>query len=342
MNINDFDFALDESLIAQHPLDKREESRLMIVHKNSGQIEDKHFYDIIDYLRPGDVLVRNNSKVIPARLKGVKEPTGAKVELLILKEEGNDIIECLCGNAKAIKLHTIINCGDLLKCECIEVKDEGIRRFKAYYQGIFKEVLAKIGSVPLPPYIHEKLNDASRYQTVYAKIDGSAAAPTAGLHFSEELISKIKAKGVIFLDVTLHVGLGTFKPVKEEKVEDHHMHYEYYSMDEKTAEQLNKAKKEGRRIIAVGTTSTRTLETIVQKYGEFRKCSGNTNIFIYPPYEFKAIDAQITNFHLPKSTLIMMIAAFAGYDLIMEAYKHATLEKYRFFSFGDAMFIDNE
>lgn len=342
MNINDFDFELDESLIAQHPLDKREESRLMVVHKNSGQIEDKHFYDIIDYLRPGDVLVRNNSKVIPARLKGIKEPTGAKVELLILKEEGDDIIECLCGNAKAIKLHTIINCSDLLKCECIEVKDEGIRRFKTYYQGIFKEVLAKIGSVPLPPYIHEKLNDTSRYQTVYAKIDGSAAAPTAGLHFSEELISKIKAKGVIFLDVTLHVGLGTFKPVKEEKVEDHHMHYEYYSMDEKTADQLNKAKKEGRRIIAVGTTSTRTLETIVQKYGEFRKCSGNTNIFIYPPYEFKAIDAQITNFHLPKSTLIMMIAAFAGYDLIMNAYKHATLERYRFFSFGDAMFIDNE
>ena len=342
MNINEFDFELDESLIAQHPSDKRENSRLLIVHKNTGQLEDRHFYDIIDYLKEGDVLVRNNSRVIPARLKGIKEPTGAKVELLILKEEDNDIIECLCGNAKAIKIGTIINCNDLLKCECIEVLDEGIRRFKTHYQGLFKEVLAKIGTTPLPPYIHEELKDASRYQTVYAKIDGSAAAPTAGLHFSQELINKIKAKGISFQDVTLHVGLGTFKPVKEEKVEDHHMHYEYYSMDQKTADALNKAKKEGRRIIAIGTTSTRTLETIMQKYGEFKACSGTTNIFIYPPYDFKAIDAQITNFHLPKSTLIMMISAFAGYDLIMKAYKHATDEKYRFFSFGDAMFIDNE
>ena len=342
MRVEDFDFNLPEELIAQHPSEKRDESRLLILHKNTNEIEHKHFYDIIDYLKPGDVLVRNNSRVIPARLKGVKVPTGAVVELLILKTLDNDICECLCGNAKAIKLGTIINCGDLIHAECIEIKDEGIRMFKMHYEGIFLEVLEKLGSMPLPPYIHEKLSDNERYQTTYAKINGSAACPTAGLHFTKELDEKLKAKGIQIEEVTLHVGLGTFKPVKEDIVENHNMHYEYYSMDEKTANNLNQAKKEGRRIIAVGTTSTRTLETIVAKYGEFKACSGETNIFIYPPYQFGAIDAQITNFHLPKSTLIMMISAFTSRDMILGAYEEAIKERYRFFSFGDSMFITNE
>lgn len=342
MRVDEFDFNLPEELIAQHPSDKRDESRLLVLHKNTGEIEHKHFYDIIDYLKPGDVLVRNNSRVIPARLKGVKEPTGAVVELLILKQEPNDIVECLCGNAKAIKLGTIINCGDKLKAECIEIKDEGIRRFKMHYEGVFLEVLEELGSMPLPPYIHEKLNDNERYQTTYAKINGSAACPTAGLHFTPELDEKIKAKGILIEEVTLHVGLGTFKPVKEDEIENHNMHYEYYSMSKETADVLNKAKKEGRRIIAVGTTSTRTLETIMAKYDTFKECSGNTNIFIYPPYKFKAIDCQITNFHLPKSTLIMMISSFASKEMIMNAYQTAIDERYRFFSFGDSMFITNE
>ena len=342
MRVDDFDFDLPEELIAQHPSEKRDESRLLILHKNTGMIEHKHFYDIIDYLKPGDVLVRNNSRVIPARLKGIKEPTGAVVELLILKELGNDEVECLCGNAKAIKLNTVINCSDKLKAKCIEVKDEGIRVFKMMYEGIFLEVLEELGSMPLPPYIHEKLEDNNRYQTVYAKINGSAACPTAGLHFTKELDEKLQAKGVTIEEVTLHVGLGTFKPVKENEVEKHHMHYEYYSMSQKTADVLNEAKAQGRRIIAVGTTSTRTLETIMKEYGTFKECSGNTNIFIYPPYEFKAIDAQITNFHLPKSTLIMMISAFTSKEMIMNAYNEAIKERYRFFSFGDSMFIDNE
>lgn len=342
MNIDEFDFELPEELIAQHPSDKRDESRLLVLHKNTGEIEHKHFFDIIDYLRPGDVLVRNNSKVIPARLHGVKEPTGAVVELLILSIKENDICECLCGNAKAIKLNTIINCNDILKAECIEVKDEGIRLFKMHYEGIFLEVLEKLGQMPLPPYIHEKLKDQSRYQNVYAKILGSAACPTAGLHFTPELNDRLLNKGVQIEEVTLHVGLGTFKPVKAQNIEEHHMHKEYYMMSDETAKRLNDAKTEGRRIIAVGTTSTRTLETIYSKYGEFKGSDGQTNIFIYPPYKIQSIDAQITNFHLPKSTLIMMISAFAGKDMIMNAYKEAIKEKYRFFSFGDSMFIDNE
>ena len=342
MRVDDFDFDLPESQIAQHPSEKRDGSRLLVLHKNTGKIEHKHFYDIIDYLKPGDVLVRNNSRVIPARLFGIKEKTLAHVELLILKHDENDICECLCGNAKAIKEGTIINCGDLLKCECIKVKDEGIRIFKMHYEGIFMEVLEKLGNTPLPPYIHEKLEDKERYQNVYATINGSAACPTAGLHFTNDLLDKIAEKGVIIADITLHVGLGTFKPVKENEVEKHHMHYEYYSMSKETADILNKAKKEKRRIIAIGTTSTRTLESVIAKYGKFKECSGETNIFIYPPYEFKAIDCQITNFHLPKSTLIMMISAFASKEMILNAYNIAIKEGYRFFSFGDSMFIDNE
>lgn len=342
MDINEFDFKLPERLIAQHPSDKRDESRLMVLHKNTGLIEHRHFYDIIDYLKPGDVLVRNNSKVIPARLYGIKEPTGAQVELLILKIKEDDICECLCGNAKAIKLNTIINCGDILKAECIEVREEGIRLFKMHYEGIFLEILEKLGQMPLPPYIHEKLKDQSRYQNVYASILGSAACPTAGLHFTEELNDKLLAKGIEIEEVTLHVGLGTFKPVKVEKIENHHMHHEYYMMKEDVAARLNKAKEEGRRIISVGTTSTRTLETIYAKYGCFKACDGQTDIFIYPPYDFKAIDCQITNFHLPKSTLIMMISTFASKEMIMHAYQEAIDNEYRFFSFGDSMFIDNE
>lgn len=341
MKLSDFDYYLPEELIAQHPSEKRDESRLLVLHSNTGKIEHKHFYDIVDYLHKGDVLVRNNSKVIPARLFGTKKDTGAKVEVLILKTEG-DICECLCGNAKPIKVGSIIEFSEKLSGECIEVKNEGIRVFKMLYEGIFLEVLNEVGLMPTPPYIHEQLKDNSRYNNVYAKINGSAACPTAGLHFTEELNKKIQAKGVEILEVTLHVGLGTFKPVKEENIEDHNMHSEYYTMSSEVADRLNLAKKQGRRIIGVGTTSTRTLETVMNRFGEFRQCSGNTNIFIYPPYKFKAIDAQITNFHLPKSTLIMMISALCSREMILDTYKIAVQEKYRFFSFGDSMFIDNE
>ena len=341
MKLSDFDYYLPEELIAQHPATKRDESRLLVLHSKTGEIEHRHFFNIIDYLHKGDVLVRNNSKVIPARLYGAKKDTGAKVEVLILKTEGDEC-ECLCGNAKAIKVGTIIIFSDKLYGECIARKQEGIRIFSMHYEGIFLEVLNEVGMMPTPPYIHEKLSDNSRYNNVYAKINGSAACPTAGLHFTEELNQKLIAKGVEILDVTLHVGLGTFKPVKEENIEDHNMHSEYYSMDEYTAERLNLAKKEGRRIIGVGTTSTRTLETIMNEYGTFKACNGNTSIFIYPPYKFKAIDALITNFHLPKSTLIMMISALASREMILDTYKIAVEEKYRFFSFGDSMFIDNE
>lgn len=341
MKLDEFDFDLPEELIAQHPIDKRDESKLLILHKNTGKIEHKHFYNIVDYLHSGDVLVRNISKVIPARLYGTKEKTGAKVEVLILNIKNNDC-ECLCGNAKVIKKDTVIIFSDKLKGICIEVKDEGIRIIKMIYEGLFLEVLNEVGLMPTPPYIHEMLNDNSRYNNVYATINGSAACPTAGLHFTDELINKLKDKGVIITDVVLHVGLGTFKPVKEDNIEDHNMHYEHYVMSEKTANILNKAKQEKRRIISIGTTSTRTLETIYNKYGKFREDEGDTNIFIYPPYSFKAIDCQITNFHLPKSTLIMMISAFTSKEMILNTYKEAIKEKYRFFSFGDSMLITNE
>lgn len=339
-SVEQFDFYLPEELIAQSPSEIRDHSRLMVVNKKTGEIEHKHFYDIINYLKPGDVLVRNNSKVIPARLFGLKEETGAHVEVLLLKDKGNNVYECLCGNAKVIKVNTIITFGNgELKAKCIEVKDEGIREMELIYKGILFEILDKLGQMPLPPYIHQQVKDNSRYQTVYAKIEGSAAAPTAGFHFTEDLFEKIKQKGIEVLDVTLHIGLGTFRPVKVDNILDHHMHSEAFEMTEEVANKLNKAKQEGRRIIAIGTTSTRTLEAIYQKYNKFVPTRESTNIFIYPGYQFKAIDALITNFHLPKSTLIMLVSAFANKDLILKAYNEAVKEKYRFFSFGDAMFI---
>ncbi len=341
MDIKEFDFDLPEQLIAQSPAQKRDHSRLLTVNCTSKTYNDHHFYDIIDYLKSGDVLVRNNTKVIPARLFGIKAETGAHVEVLLLKQlDGIDTWECLTGNAKVIKVGTKITFGNgELVAECIAVFDEGIRHFKMHYTGVFYEILDILGKMPLPPYIKAQCDDNSRYQTVYAKYEGSAAAPTAGFHFTEELNQKLIEKGVIIAEVTLHIGLGTFRPVKVDNILDHKMHSESYIMTTETAEILNLAKKEGRRIISVGTTSTRVLESVMQKYGEFKACSGDTNIFIYPGYEFKAISALITNFHLPKSTLIMLVSALAGKDFIMEAYTHAIAEKYRFFSFGDSMFI---
>lgn len=340
MKVSDFDFELPEELIAQTPLTKRDTSRFMVLNRDNHTIEDRHFYDILDYLKPGDILVRNNTKVIPARLFGIKEETGGHVEVLLLKDKGNDIWECLVGNARIVKLDTIITFGDgSLKAKCVEIKDEGIRLFKMIYDGILYEILDKLGTMPLPPYIKAKLEDQNRYQTVYAKIEGSAAAPTAGLHFTDEIIERIKDKGIEILDITLHVGLGTFRPVKVDDVNDHHMHSEYYMIEKDVADKLNQAKKDGRRIISVGTTSTRTLEANYKKYGKFQATHENTDIFIYPGYQFEAIDALITNFHLPKSTLLMLISAFAGKDFVFEAYHHAIEEKYRFFSFGDSMMI---
>ena len=339
-SLEQFDFPLDEELIAQEPSQLRDHSRLMVLNKKEKTIEHKHFYDIIDYLRPGDVLVRNNSKVIPARLYGVKDQTNAHVEVLLLKDLGNHLYECLCGNAKTIKVGTLIHFqDDLLTMTCVEVRDEGIRVMELHYDGILYEILDKLGKMPLPPYIHKQCQDNSRYQTVYAKIEGSAAAPTAGFHFTDELFEKIKAKGVEVLDVTLHVGLGTFRPVKTNNILEHHMHSEEFEMTQEVADRLNLAKKEGRRIIAVGTTSTRTLEAIYKKYHQFVKTKESTDIFIYPGYKYEAIDALITNFHLPKSTLIMLVSAFAGKDFNLHAYDVAVKERYRFFSFGDAMFI---
>ena len=340
MDISLFDFDLPEELIAQSPAKKRDESRLMVINKDTKTYEHKHFYDIVDYLHAGDVLVRNNTKVIPARLLGEKENTHAHVELLLLKQLENDNWECLVGNAKAVKVGTIVSFRNgELKAECLEIKEEGIRIMHMIYEGVFYEVLDKLGKMPLPPYIRKQCDDNSRYQTVYAKVEGSAAAPTAGFHFTEELFEKLKQKGVIVVDVTLHIGLGTFRPVKVNDVLEHHMHSEYYVMSQETADILNKAKKEHRRIISIGTTSTRVLESVMQEYGTFKACSGNTSIFIYPGYKYLAIDGLITNFHLPKSTLIMLVSALAGREFILECYKEAVKEKYRFFSFGDAMFI---
>lgn len=340
MDISLFDFDLPEELIAQSPAKKRDESRLMVINKDTKTYEHKHFYDIVDYLHAGDVLVRNNTKVIPARLLGEKEKTHAHVELLLLKQLENDNWECLVGNAKTVKVGTIVSFGNgELKAECLEIKEEGIRIMHMIYEGVFYEVLDKLGKMPLPPYIRKQCDDNSRYQTVYAKVEGSAAAPTAGFHFTEELFEKLKQKGVIVVDVTLHIGLGTFRPVKVNDVLEHHMHSEYYVMSQETADVLNKAKKEHRRIISIGTTSTRVLESVMQEYGIFKACSGNTSIFIYPGYKYLAIDGLITNFHLPKSTLIMLVSALAGREFILECYKEAVKEKYRFFSFGDAMFI---
>lgn len=340
MNLLDFDYDLDETLIAQTPIEKRDTSRLMVLDKKTGEVEHKHFYDIIDYLEKGDTLVLNDTKVLPARLIGTKEETNAVIEVLLLKNIEEDKWECLVKPARRIKVGTIVTFGNtLLKAECIAEKDQGIRHFNFIYQGIFLELLEQLGTMPLPPYIHEKLEDQTRYQTVYAKEIGSAAAPTAGLHFTKELLEKIKEKGVNIAYITLHVGLGTFRPVSVEKIEDHTMHSEFYSMTKEVADLLIKTKKNNKRIIAVGTTSVRTLETIMQKYNEFKECSGFTDIFIYPGYEFKAIDRLITNFHLPKSTLVMLVSALAGREHILNAYKIAVENRYRFFSFGDAMLI---
>lgn len=340
MKTEDFDYYLPENLIAQTPLIKRDNSKLMVLDRKTGEIKHDIFYNIINYLNPGDTLVLNDTKVMPARIIGQKIDTSAVIELLLLKNINGDNWECLVKPAKRVKEGTIISFGSgKLKAKCIKVGEEGIREFTFLYNGIFYEILDELGSMPLPPYIKEKLTDKNRYQTVYAKNIGSAAAPTAGLHFTKELLSTIKAKGIQICYITLHVGLGTFRPVNVEDVTTHKMHSEFYSMSKDVADALNKAKKENKRIIAVGTTSTRTLETIMTKYGTFKETSGWTDIFIYPGYTFKAIDAQITNFHLPKSTLIMLVSAFATKEIILTAYEEAVKNKYRFFSFGDAMLI---
>ena len=339
MKTSDFDYELPEELIAQTPLKDRSSSRLLVLDKNTGDIEHRHFKDIIDYLNPGDVLVINDTKVIPARLMGVKTDTNACIELLLLKDLGNDEWECLSRPQKRLHVGTIVKFSDELSAEVTSILDDGVTHVKLLYKGILLEILDRLGEMPLPPYIHEKLKEKDRYNTIYAKNIGSAAAPTAGLHFTSELLNQIKEKGIIVTNVTLHVGLGTFRPVEVDDINNHKMHTEFYMMSSETADILNKAKKENRRIIAVGTTSTRTLETIMSKYGEFKSCSGNTDIFIYPGYEFKAINGLITNFHLPKSTLVMLVSALASKENILNAYKIAVNEKYRFFSFGDAMFI---
>lgn len=340
MKTADFDFDLPENLIAQTPILQRDTSKLMILDKKTGNIEHKIFKDIIDLLDENDVLVLNDTKVIPARLFGIKEKTNAAIEILLLKNVENDIWQCLVKPAKRIKENDIISFGnDLLKAKCIKVEEEGIRLLEFNYNGILYEILDKLGTMPLPPYIKEKLKDSSRYQTVYAKNIGSVAAPTAGLHFTKELFAKLEEKKVSICYITLHVGLGTFRPVNVDDVSNHKMHSEFYQMSKECADILNKAKQNKKRIISVGTTTTRTLETIINKYDKFTDCSGFTDIFIYPGYEFKAIDGLITNFHLPKSTLLMLVSALASKEFILNAYDKAIENEYRFFSFGDAMFI---
>jgi len=340
MKLEDFDYELPEELIAQTPLKVRDSSKLLILDKETGEVSHKHFTDILDYFESGDALVVNDTKVIPARLIGEKEDTKAVIEILLLKNLEGDKWECLAKPAKRVKLDTVINFGDgLLKAKCTDIGEEGIRHIELIYSGILYEILDKLGTMPLPPYIHEKLDDQNRYQTVYAREQGSAAAPTAGLHFTEELLNKLKERGVNFAPVTLHVGLGTFRPVSVENVTEHKMHSEYYSLSKDTVEILNNTKKNNKKIVVVGTTSVRVLETVMNKYGELKECSGWTDIFIYPGYKFKIVDNLITNFHLPKSTLIMLISALAGREKVLNAYNEAVKNKYRFFSFGDSMFI---
>lgn len=340
MQLEDFDYDLPQELIAQVPLEKRDTSRLMVLDKNTGEVEHKHFTDILDYMEEGDTLVLNDTKVLPARLIGVKEDTGAVIEVLLLKDIEGAIWECLTKPAKRVHVGTVISFGDgKLKAKCVFEGEDGIRKYDLIYDGILLEILDELGTMPLPPYIHEKLEDQTRYNTVYAKNIGSSAAPTAGLHFTKELLEKVKMKKVNIAYVTLHVGLGTFRPVMEDNILEHKMHTEYYEMSKETADILTKTKENHKKIIAVGTTSVRTLETIMTKYGEFKECCGNTDIFIYPGYQFKAINYLITNFHLPKSTLIMLISALAGREKVLNAYKIAVEEKYRFFSFGDSMLI---
>ena len=350
MKVSDFNYDLPKELIAQVPIENRDESRLMVLDRKSKTIENKIFKDIINYLEPGDCLVRNNTKVIPARLYGVKEETGAHVEFLLLHRIEGDTWEVMVKPGRKLMPGAKVIFGEgvlenkespkvLLKAEILEKLEGGSRKVKFKYDGIFNEILNEIGLMPLPPYIHEKLKEKDRYQTVYAKYEGSAAAPTAGLHFTEELLKQIQAKGVEIANVTLHVGIGTFRPVKVENVEEHDMHSEHFYIKKEDAEKINKAKREGHRVIAVGTTSCRVLETIGDENGMVKETEGDTSIFIYPGYKFKCLDCLITNFHLPESTLIMLVSALAGKDFIMKAYNEAVKEKYRFFSFGDAMFI---
>lgn len=340
MDVKDFYYDLPQELIAQDPLEDRSSSRLMVLDKITGEVEHRHFKDITEYLRPGDCLVINNTKVIPARLYGVKEGTEAKIEILLLKRKENDIWETLVKPGKKCKIGTKIVFGEgILTGEVVDIVEEGNRLIQFHYEGIFEETLDRLGQMPLPPYITHQLQDKNRYQTVYAKYDGSAAAPTAGLHFTPELLQQVRDMGVEIAEVTLHVGLGTFRPVKETDVLKHHMHSEFYKIEQSEADKINKAKKEGHRVIAVGTTSTRTLESAADENGFLTEKSGWTEIFIYPGYQFKVIDALITNFHLPESTLVMLVSALAGREHVLAAYETAVEEKYRFFSFGDAMFI---
>lgn len=340
MNVSDFYYDLPEELIAQTPIEKRDESRLMVLNREDQSIEHKKFKDIIDYLEPGDCLVRNNTKVIPARLYG-KKATGAKIEFLLLNQIEGDIWESIVRPGHKLKPGTEVEFGDgLLKATVLDIMPGGTRKVEFKYEGIFNEILDKIGLMPLPPYIHESLKDKDRYQTVYARYEGSAAAPTAGLHFTPELFEKLKQKGVEVANVTLHVGIGTFRPVKVENVEEHHMHSEHYYIKQEDVEKINSAKKNGKRVIGVGTTSCRVLETIADEKGFVKPTEGDTQIFIYPGYKFKCLDGLITNFHLPESTLIMLVSALAGKEYIMRAYNEAVKERYRFFSFGDAMFIN--
>ncbi len=339
MKTEDYNYILNKNLIAQSPLKNRSDSKLLVLDKKTGVIEHKNFYQIIDYLHKGDALVINNTKVMPARLLGIKNETGAVIEILLLKNIIGDTWEALAKPQKRLNKGTIINFGDILIGEVNDLKEDGITIIKLNYQGILMEVLEKLGTMPLPPYITKKLKQQERYQTVYAKEYGSSAAPTAGLHFTPELLNQIKAKGVNIVNITLHVGLGTFRPVTVDDFTKHEMHSEYYILDKEAAEILNKVKEEGGSIIAVGTTSVRTLETVIQNNKKFVPSSGETNIFIYPGFKFKAVDKIITNFHLPKSTLLMLVSAFASKEDILKAYDEATKKKYRFFSFGDAMFI---
>ncbi len=340
MDVNLFDYDLPEELIAQDPLEDRSSSRLLTLDRATGAVEHRHFYEICEMLGPGDCLVINDTKVIPARLMGEKTGTGARIEVLLLKRRGDDVWETLVKPGKKARPGAELSFGNgLLTGQVLEVAEEGNRLIRFRYEGIFEEILDRLGQMPLPPYITHQLKDRNRYQTVYARHDGSAAAPTAGLHFTQELLGRLEEKGVTIVPVTLHVGLGTFRPVKAERVEDHHMHAEFYQIGEKEADILNKAQEAGRRIIAVGTTSCRTLESAAAESGQITKLSGWTDIFIYPGYSFRVVKGLITNFHLPKSTLMMLVSALAGREHVMEAYEEAVRERYRFFSFGDAMFI---
>ncbi len=340
MKLDDFDYTLPENLIAQTPLKDRSASKMLVLNKNDGSIEHKCFKDMINYLDKGDTLVLNDTKVIPARLIGEKTDTKAVIEILLLKNIEGNIWEVLCKPAKRVKIDTVISFGDgSLKAKCVELEDEGIRRVELIYDGVLYEILDKLGTMPLPPYIHEKLEDQNRYQTVYAKNNGSAAAPTAGLHFTNELLEALKEKGINIAYVTLHVGLGTFRPVNTENILEHHMHSEFYQISQETCDIINKTKENGNKVVVVGTTSVRVLETVATKYGLLKEDSGWTDIFIYPGYKFKIVNNLITNFHLPKSTLVMLVSALAGRENILNAYDEAIKQEYRFFSFGDSMFI---